>query len=397
MLERLPVELLSHIVTYVTHAQTLANLSATCHTLHDFTQKEGWKVFNRTRFPSLPVSGHWRDAAHALTTLSRNWDRKAFITSYVDPSEAVAGVPAERPGRRAPRGQTMGYQPAIDSYDECLGAHWSDRREVLAWSTGAGVVLRVSPGRSSSGSQNGLHEDHENQSLRPGVKWRSYRPPGSVDGRDDVTAVNLLRPYQKKSDHEDLLFGTANGDISLVSIPPAGTPTGPTVLTRFVTNGRTVRCADLSSAPSPLYAACLGDSNVVLYPLTGQPKSAPIDEVDLSSTQEHGCRVWSVHFTSPDRIAVGLGPATEPVQVFQATPSHLTKTPLRKISVGNERWRVALNGNAAPDRPTMSVYPIRQLPATSQAGHANGDVFLSGGYDGIIRYDSPVMSCFSEV
>src|SRR5882762_3635393 len=96
MLEDLPFELLSHIYTNLPTAQSVSHLSLTCRTLHSFTAKEGWKIFLRTRFPSLPVPAaethDLREAVHGLTTLSRNWDRKAFLARYLEPYGCITSL-----------------------------------------------------------------------------------------------------------------------------------------------------------------------------------------------------------------------------------------------------------------------------------------------------------------
>lgn len=135
MLSELPYELLIQIVTHLPTAQSLLHLSLTCRRLREYVEREGYRVFVQSRFPSLDVPPYWTDAAHALTTLSRAWDRKAFIARYIEPSATVVRLPKGRQGpdhERRWRYQTMGYRPVIDSYEDWIADDWSSRHEVLA-------------------------------------------------------------------------------------------------------------------------------------------------------------------------------------------------------------------------------------------------------------------------
>lgn len=399
MLDDLPFELLSHIVSYLPTAQSVHHLALSCRALNDVVQKEGWKVFARSRFPSVPVPGHWRDASHALTTLSRNWDRRALLPRYLNPSSSITILPGgeRKPKWSRPIGQTMGYQPVIDSYEEWNGNTWSSRREVLAWSAGAEMILRtkqMGEGASelweecSAEERDALFDHHRHK-----IDWYIYKPPGSVEGRDDITSINILRPsYNDRGAHERLILGTANGDLSLIEVPLTERDGVELRRTSFRTSGRPVRSAHVSPSSSHL-AACLSDTRVALYSLdhavrpdSDTDDAIPISEITVVPENRRGQRAWSTRFLSDSRVAVGLGPSTEPVHVYEVTPSELRTDAVRKFGLDGTLWacddRVVMGGTHTNQ---SSVYPIIPIPASSQAGHAAGDVFLSGGYDGMIR------------
>ena len=50
--------------------------------------------------------------------------------------------------------------------------------------------------------------------------WFTYRIPDSFEGRDDITRLKLLRPHQRNLACEDMVFGTASGELSLLSVNP---------------------------------------------------------------------------------------------------------------------------------------------------------------------------------
>jgi WD40 repeat protein len=92
-------------------------------------------------------------------------------------------------------------------------------------------------------------------------------------------------------------------------------------------------------------------------------------------------RIWSTNFISDSKVAIGLGPTLEPIQIYDITPNGLTAEPIRKINLNSSHS--VESGHAA--RPyNTSVYPIIPIPTQSHGGSTEG-VFLSGGYDGLVR------------
>ena len=96
----LPPELLDQIATYLPTARTVANLGRTSKALHTYVEKEAdaWKNFNPSRFPSLwpAQSTSHKDAARTLTTLSKAWDRRAFVARYIEPHGRIRAFPGDR-------------------------------------------------------------------------------------------------------------------------------------------------------------------------------------------------------------------------------------------------------------------------------------------------------------
>ena len=383
MLGELPTELLSQIVSYVPNAREIAHLSRTSRALNKFVQDEGWKVFTKSRFPSLEATEPWNEAAHDLTTLSRNWDRRAFVARYLEPSKRILSFPSGEISTqwRRPKGQTMGFQPVIDSYLEHPGGR--SRKEVLAWSAGAELVLR----KTFSGRNQELRQD-----------WITYKPPGSLEGRDDISFVHILRRSQlslESPSREQVLLGTVSGGLSLLDIEQSDVdgPIDPSSrleqVRSYETGSRALRAADVSPTAATYLAACLGDAHVAVYhtrPEDNPSGNAPMTEIEVLPNARKAQRTWSTRFLSDDRLAVGVGPSTEPVQVYEFTPSGLSPYPIRKFGMP---WADigAEQGDITPrnEPKQSSVYPIVPLPTSSIAGGGNGNVFLSGSYDGQIR------------
>ncbi|GME47113.1 F-box domain cyclin-like protein [Neofusicoccum parvum] len=391
----LPVELLSHVVAFVSTAQALRDLSLTCRTLHAFVEHEGWKIFLRTRFPSYPpVDQPARLLAHSLTTLSRNWDRKAFVGRYLDPSGSIVSLNTGQPLTewKRPRGQTMGFQPSLDSYEELSAGSAHGRREILVWSAGTDLLIRAKesgPATEKLWDQSSQAErQHYFDQYHHRSSWFTFKIPGAIEGRDDITCVNILRPPQRSAaphpDAEQAILGTANGDLNLVTFTLDEVPAWRREI--FNTDGRAVKATHVSSSENPLLAAAFSDSTLALYPVHKAADTIePVSHLQDLPKNHASCRIWSTRFLSPETLAVGLGPSTEPVHVYGIAPSGFSKDPIRKFGIDGTAWgamdRVDVDTDGEPRQ--SSVYPISPLPSSSDKDDPN--VFLSGGYDGIVR------------
>lgn len=377
----LPPELLDHITHYLPTASSIANLDRTSKSLHAFIEKDAWKTFTRNRFPSIwpQHSPSYRDTARTLTTLSKAWDKRAFVASYLEPRGDITAFPdGKKVDRwRRPRGQTIGFTPQLDVCEE-IGNTWRERKETLAFSAGAEVCIRRTEAR---------HEGPDT------TKWTTYRPHSAVEGRDDVTSLHLLR--HNGNDCQRLLTGTANGDLQLLTLPNPENAAKDAAITHFATQGMPVRSSSLSQEDNApvLLAANLGDARLALYNVDAeQTKICPSSQMDVKpalradGNPAPAHRAWSTNFLSPSKLAVGVGPSQDPIHIYSIDESGLNPKALRKFSLQNELNK--LDGNITlsgfPQKSTSSVYTIVPLP--SSIGSSNGDnVFLSGAYDGIIR------------
>ncbi|KAL8938438.1 MAG: hypothetical protein Q9211_003201 [Gyalolechia sp. 1 TL-2023] len=279
----------------------------------------------------------------------------------------------------------MGYQPVIDSYESWIGSDWTSRREVLAWGAGADLVIRIrlmgsdteekwqSTRRSKDSKQNrkGFDQHHH----RP--QWWRVTSPSHRDGQDDITAVKLLRDGQKPLGHREyVIIGRANGELDMASIDRGIRDTWK-METRFLTDGRIVRSASINSAEQPLLAACIGDHSVAIYSISAEDDPVPpLGRIQITPS-ENSCRVWSTVFLRQDRLAISLGPSVDPIQIFEIKPDAISPQPIR---------RFAIHENCFKGYPTRgSVYPLAPLPRSSSSDALEGDLFLSGGHDGITR------------
>ncbi|KAL9601930.1 MAG: hypothetical protein Q9219_002154 [cf. Caloplaca sp. 3 TL-2023] len=292
----------------------------------------------------------------------------------------------------------MGYQPVIDSYESVTGLDWTSRKEVLAWGAGAELFIRVNwmgpdveeEWQSALRTKASLtdFDEHHHKS-----RWWRIKDPSHREGQDDITAIQLLRKSQiPVGGCEYIIVGRASGELGMLSINWEARDTWKTE-TRFMTDGESIRSASVNSAIPPLLAACVADQAVAIYAtFTGNESVSPLGRIQIDSS-ENPCRIWSVRFLRQDRLALGLGPSVEPVKVYEVRHDSVPSQPIRRFPM-HERYSIG-----GPVRGT--VHPLVALPRSSP-GALEGDLFLSGGSDGIIRLhdlrsSEPYVAAFTDL
>lgn len=388
-LDQLPPEILVQILAHCETARTLLNLNLTGKRLNHLVQTDGFRVFVQNRFPSFQCPPYWKDAAHSLTTWSRNWDHKAFIAHYIEPYKDPGSKPFRTP--RFQRNQTMGYRPIIDSYEQWVGGNWSSRKEVVAWGGGAKLILRLRRTGDEAETAWQAHREPDRRSIfdqhHHMHEWVAYQEHGLVDGRDDITSTNIVRSKNILDDKaEHILVGRASGKLDRVAIVIEASKSR--VVASYDTGKRSVRSATVNSASEPLLAACLAESAVALYSTNSQGTDIKhLAEVSAIPPGRPG-RTWSSRFLRQDRLAIGRGPSGQPLLIYGINEAGFSN-PIRKYQAGVGESDTASGGRLIDETSASSlatsVYPIAPIAPSSAAGGAEGDIFLSGGYDGNIR------------
>ncbi len=376
----LPLELLSHIASFLPFAQCLHHLALTCRALSVFVKEEGWKVFLLNQYPCVPVSNHWRDAARSLTTTRRNWDRRALLARLLEPFGIIYSVPS---GRRIPqwtklRGQTMGYVPVIDSFEEQIGNAWDDKRQTLAWGAGAELVVRFkdmgASVRTDEPAMNVPIEEQRDHYCHRNI-WISHRLRRGKEGADDITALSLLKPdhsvgtsYKSAA---DIIYGTAGGALNLLNITQDRRERWMSrTRTTYATGGLSVGSLDVFQSKNPLLAACLAHHTIALYNInSGERHVSAVSEIVCTGTQKSVARCWATRFLSNESLAVGGSAASVSLQVYGLMPAGFSPGPVRNFGSNDEHPVV------------LCIVP---MPAVHN-GSEVGTLFLSGGADGAVR------------
>ncbi|KAF2853175.1 hypothetical protein T440DRAFT_390946 [Plenodomus tracheiphilus IPT5] len=385
-LSALPNEILSLITSHLERPRDLLHLSLASRRLSEFAKLDGWKALLRGRFGVLGLDSDAQTSVHGLTTLYHNWDRRGFLAKYVVPPAKVTSLNDWRTATwRDPRGQTMGYQPSLDSYEEMYGG-WNERREVLAWSAGTQIALRIrETGLNIDKIREAGDASTESQDQAMGYdtfghlnSWYMYKVPESFEGRDDITSLKLLRTEQRDMAYETIIYGTASGDLTALSVSP---DQEDTALKQYDTGGRAIGSIAISQSSSPMIAATLGDSSMAVYSVGRDTISDdPVEPLSQVTPVTSSSRIWSCNFLSDTTVMIGLGPCHRPIQVYEITPDGFSSTPLRSFDMDlNDRLYAGITV-----RQTC-VYPTLPLPQDAHGGSRAGQTFLSGGYDGFIR------------
>ena len=276
----------------------------------------------------------------------------------------------------------MGYQPFIDSYSDWIGPKWTDRKDILAWSAGPELVLRIQQTTESAARQ-WRRANSDPHRLFCQNRWFIFKTPDFSAGKDDITSLKLLRPVQYANDSEvgenqQIILGRASGDLRRLhfNFTSPGSPRQQV----YATRRQKVSSIDVSASTSPLLIACLGDSRVALYRVHNENiLTDPISEIELPSLRSH-IRLWSSRFLSEHRFAVGTGPSSDPLSIYSITPQGISQGPLRSFEQLYPGFEAG-NGRASH----TSIYAISPLSSSSTASNLPGEVFLSGAFDGKIR------------
>ena len=389
----LPPELLAQIIVHVDSAKAVFYLASTCKKAYAFVENDGFRIFVQTRFPYIkpptkPSASFWKEAALGMTTLAKNWDRKALIAWSINPQKETSqdlGNQRSR-GRPAQARQTMGFTPVIDSYDAWYGGDWTSRKEVVAWGAGAALWMRSKIMGKNKRRKWRISDNTHWKGMNAHNQvyaYAAYNEKGANEGVDDITSVDLLS-QQSVSDPEQVIIGRASGGLALISL---STETSQSrVLSSYETQGRPIRSAAKNSDNNPLLAACLSDSTVALFPIDPtRNRVHPISQVSANPSSQ--LRTWSSRFLGHDRLLVGLGPSDEPLHVYNIGQGEISQESVRMLELNDYSAHARLDlrwDNGA--RRATSVYTLAPIDTSSSAGRAEGDVFLSGAYDGLTWY-----------
>ena len=214
-LEDLPVEIIWHVIKCLGYARDVSHLSLACKGLYSIVVKDGYQLFVQDAFPTISIpapveyagnmGAFFKDAAHSLTTLSRNWDRKAFIAHHALPFSLTQ---QSRHGGQSQ--QTMGFTPAIDSHETWYGNDWRDRYQVLVCGAGSRLYIRlIDLGKIF------YPESRRDEPSSYQQRWETYNERGTLDGRDDIVAVKLLPQASRNRQH--MVVARTSGDLAIIS------------------------------------------------------------------------------------------------------------------------------------------------------------------------------------
>lgn len=358
MLSELPSEIIYHIAVYLPTANALTHLAQTCRRLYQIVTAEDSRIFRafvRSRFPSIRTPPFWKVAARILTSRSRALDRHAVIGRFILPPQNATRLDSHQATRRD--NPTLGYRPALDSYEVWNGESWADRKEVLAWGAAAELIVRI--------TQTGEH---------PQDDWLVFNDLDLVSSWDDICAVHLLGPdqYDKDPDKEHLIFGRVRGEIVHLAI--SARDRSYEYERRFMSYGLELTQTDLSDGTEPILAAHYDNDAIALYhTTTGKTDVEPF--AWLHPDSQAAARTKYSKLLSPSLVAVGTGDVKNSLSISKVSEDSVVR--YRDISVVLD----AELGNSAK----ANVSAIAPLNSHALAG-SPGDVFLAAWGDRAVRF-----------
>lgn len=361
MLFELPFEIVYHIALFLPTVTSVVNLARTCRRLHAIITAEDSRIFRAfvsSKFPQIQTPPFWKDAAQALASRSRALDRHAVVGRFVLPPRNAIKIGSHQTTRRD--NPTLGYRPAIDSYEVWNGGRWADRKEVLAWGAADELMLRIKqPG------------------TKAWEKWFAFSDLEQSSSYDDICGVCLMKSgyYDKETNTEHLIFGRVRGELSLLAISPEKET--HEYKRRFETYGLELERISLGDGPQPILAAHFADGSVAFYDTTSE--ETPVQAfTHIRITSDRVTRNKCSGFLSSDRYALATGRYEDSLSITTMRPDGLSL--LRQFDVNS----MDIDEHTGINR-RANVTAVSRVN-TQTSGRSSGDVFLAAWGDRAVRY-----------
>lgn len=366
MLSDLPSEIIYHIALYLPTANALTNLSQTCHRLYRIISADEYRLFRalvQSKFPCTPTPAFWKDAACALTSRSRALDRLGVIGRFIVLPETVTRIGCQQTTRRD--NPTLGYRPAIDSYEIWNGAAWADRKEVLAWGAAHQLVVRV--------KQSGKN---------PHMNWILFNDLEDVSSYEDICGVHIMQPeLSKETDTENLIFGRRRGDIVHLAVSPS--QEHHEYRKKFKTYGLELDRTDVSQGAHSTLSAHFDDGSIAFYNTASDQEEVDAFAWIRNETGSLGRSRYS-KLLSPSKVAVATGEMERPLSISTISPEGVSLD--RVIDVHSLDIEERIN------RVHASVTSIAPLDTLQSHSESPGHIFLAAWGDRTIRFVTHIYS-----
>jgi len=191
------------------------------------------------------------------------------------------------------------------------------------------------------------------------------------------------------SNQVHFVHGTASGQLSLRALPTSSfhdMEVYELVSQDFETANSPVKSLDVSSPQSRLLVAGFADEKISLFSTSGilsqnsnQNSTQSISSITMDQDNDEAI-LWTTCFLTDGSLAVGAGRSAQPIHIYSVTPTGINPLTIRKFGIADSS-----TASSRHFQNKSSVYAVKPLPWTSSATHRPGEVFLSGGSDGIIR------------
>ncbi|KAL1957418.1 hypothetical protein VTO42DRAFT_5986 [Malbranchea cinnamomea] len=369
LLSQLPAEIIYCIASHFPTASCLWNLARTCRYLYHVISADNCRIFQafvQNCFPTIDTPLLWKDAARALTSRSRAFDRSAIVCRYVMPPQDSMRI-GQKTTVRTDR-PTLGYRPVVDSYETWYGESWFSRREVLAWGAGADLIIRTTDFSQAAPAlecKNGVDRE-----LSPSVNWTVLSELEGVDSWDDISSVHLLGSSgsSKSSDFEDVILGRRNGSLARMSISLIEETY--TTKSSYQIGPEKLEGTDISSGRCKVLAATLGSRSIAFFRVASEEEDVrPFATLKATSFARNRCS----KLLSDEQIAVGADGEGNKISIFTFVPDNIVQIRdlvIDTIHLGSRKSRVTV---------------IEPLSIPGRVSGKSGNLFLSGWEDSTVR------------
>lgn len=353
MLEELPEEVLLNIIAYLPTIAAITSLAQTSrrfHTIVTGDDQSAFRIFVQRSFPSIKTTTRWREAAEALTSRSRAWDRRALVVRDCCPPETLS-ISAQDDNRRR---ITTGFAPALDSYENLLGNSLSGRTETVAWGAAGRIYVRTSDKSS--------------------INWHSIKFEDDHLAHNDILQLRLLRPHQTASTDETMIFRRDNGEIA--TLVTSDSASGYEQYARFV-DAPGAHTMAVSNHVEPLLAVARTAALQLYNVNTPQDQIKPFARLRLPEMSDSVYRTRCMQFLDSTNIVLGTafleGTKDGPVSIYDI--NHSTES-----SDAVPIWSCV-----PPQRDTRARQYVHALTPLDHVCGNFGQMFLSGWSSGHAR------------
>lgn len=376
---KLPDDILYLVFAHLDTAKDLRALSLTNKRLHAIINgdnDEGWRVFVRTRFPSLyntslPTSWFtWPQLAESLTWQSRAWDRRSL--SF----QAMLPMPP-RPPRRGQltnrRPHQAPFHPVVDSH-----SNLAMNEELLVWGAGENIVARRRSGRRADWTPK--------QTV-----WHRFEGAemGYRAGYDDVTALSIVEGACGRTGKLGMVVGRGNGHLALLGAEDDDfgqkladlhpRQTGEEVEGWAQDNINSVDVLHQSG-----HVAVATKAAVLLYSLPQDDTNMDVAPVAcLNFATQASDDLWEsvggAKWMGKDTLALGMTGRKNPLRYVKVAPTGFEDVMAVQSDALEDKFSIE------PNKSSLCTSSLTPIDATSITGGHGSNLLLSSWRDGSIR------------
>ncbi|KAK4126897.1 hypothetical protein N657DRAFT_611021 [Parathielavia appendiculata] len=310
----LPDDILFIILARLDCTRDLRALALSCCRFHHLVENDGWRIFVRTKFPSLsipsPASGihAWQQLAESTTWQSRSWDKRSLQFQALLPR-----VEPRRNGRSQRENRSL-FMSVVDAHFDPVS-----REELVVWGAGESIIARYrqrqGPGKVSK------------------TAWHKLdgKELGLSVGYDDVKTVKIVKHGGERA----FITGRHNRQLSLLSAEPDRFGSQITyfrpaldqsVDSYLPSEQETMNSLDILSSGNRTLIAAASNSSLRIYELPESDAAAvaPVttyhleDNTPGSNSARLGGARW---MENGESIALALAGCKDPLRYVALTPA----------------------------------------------------------------------------